>query len=51
MIEEIILRMPDAKVFSVLYISSDRIQVKPDSDSVKLCIFNTPFVFVWYMFN
>ena len=42
-IEEIVSRMPNAKVFSVLDASSGFWQVKLDRDSAKLCTFNTPF--------
>ena len=42
-IEEIITRMPNAKVFSVLDAKSGFWQVKLDHESAKLCTFNTPF--------
>ena len=42
-IEEIVTRMPNAKVFSVLDASSGFWQVKLDTSSAKLCTFNTPF--------
>ena len=42
-IEEIVTRMPNAKVFSVLDASSGFWQVKLDPSSAKLCTFNTPF--------
>ena len=48
-IEEVIMRMPNAKIFSVLDASSGYWQVKLDRDSAKLCTFNTPFG--RYMFN
>ena len=48
-IEEIVTRMPNAKVFSVLDASSGFWQVKLDPSSAKLCTFNTPFG--WYMFK
>ena len=42
-IEEIVTRMPNVKVFSVLDASSGFWQVKLDPSSAKLCTFNTPF--------
>lgn len=42
-IEEIVARIPNAKVFSVLDASSGFWQVKLDCESAKLCTFNTPF--------
>ena len=42
-IEDIVTRMPNAKVFSVLDASSRFWQVKLDPSSAKLCTFNTPF--------
>ena len=42
-IEEIVGRIPNAKVFSVLDASSGFWQVKLDHESAKLCTFNTPF--------
>ena len=42
-IEEIVARIPNAKVFSVLDASSGFWQVKLDRESAKLCTFNTPF--------
>ena len=42
-IEEIVSRIPNAKVFSVLDASSGFWQVKLDHDSAKLCTFNTSF--------
>ena len=42
-IEEVISRMPNAQVFSVLDASSGFWQIELDSDSSKLCTFNTPF--------
>ena len=42
-IEEVVSRMPNAKIFSVLDASSGFWQVKLDHESAKLCTFNTPF--------
>ena len=42
-IKDIVTRMPNAKVFSVLDASSGIWQVKLDPSSAKLCTFNTPF--------
>ena len=42
-VEEIVARIPNAKVFSVLDASSGFWQVKLDRKSAKLCTFNTPF--------
>ena len=42
-IEDIVTRMPNVKVFSVLDASSGFWQVKLDPSSTKLCTFNTPF--------
>ena len=42
-IDEIVTRMPNAKVFSVLDASSGFWQIKLDMPSAKLCTFNTPF--------
>ena len=42
-IEEIVARMPNANVFSVLDASSGFWQVKLDPSSAKLCTFNMPF--------
>ena len=42
-IEEIAARMPNATIFSVLDASSGFWQVKLDTSSSNLCIFNTPF--------
>lgn len=42
-IDEIITRMPNASVFSVLDASSGFWQVQLDHESTKLCAFNTPF--------
>ena len=41
-IDEIITRMPNTKVFSVLDASSGFWQIKLDMPSAKLCTFNTP---------
>ena len=40
-IEEVVTRMPNAKVFSVL--DSGFWQIELDSESAKLCTINTPF--------
>ena len=42
-IDDIVTRMPNAKVFSVLDASSGFWQVQLDTPSAKLCTFNTPF--------
>ena len=42
-IEEVVTRMPNAKVFSVLDASSGFWQIELDSESAKLCTINTPF--------
>ena len=42
-IEEIVTRIPNAKVFSVLDARSGFWQVKLDRERAKLCTFNTPF--------
>ena len=42
-VEEIVSRMPKARVFSVLDASSGYWQVMLDKESAKLCTFNTPF--------
>ena len=42
-IDEIITRMPNASVCSVLDASSGFWQVQLDHESAKLCAFNTPF--------
>ena len=42
-IEDVISRMPKAKVFSVLDAKHGFWQVKLDKDSSKLATFNTPF--------
>ena len=42
-IEEVVTRMPNAKVFSVLDASSGFWQIELDPESAKLCTFNTPF--------
>ena len=42
-VEEVVARMPNAKVFSVLDASSGFWQIKLDQESSKLCTFNTPF--------
>ena len=42
-IDEIVTRMPNAKVFSVLDARSGFWQVKLDTPSARLCTFNTPF--------
>ena len=42
-IEEVVTRMPNATVFSVLDASSGFWQIKLDQESAKLCTFNSPF--------
>ena len=42
-IDNVVTRMPNAKVFSVLDASSGFWQLKLDTPSAKLCTFNTPF--------
>ena len=42
-IEEVTARIPNAKVFSVLDVSSGFWQVRLNDNSAKLCTFNTPF--------
>ena len=42
-IEEVISRMPNAKIFSVLDANHGFWQVKLTPESTKLCTFNTPF--------
>ena len=42
-IEEVVTRMPNAQVFSVLDANSGFWQVQLDHESSKLCTFNTPF--------
>ena len=42
-IEEIATRMPNAKFFTVLDASSGYWQVQLDTESARLCTFNTPF--------
>ena len=42
-IDEIIMRMPNAKAFSVLDASSGFWQIKLDPPSARLCTFNTLF--------
>ena len=42
-IEEVVTRMPSAKIFSVLDASSGFWQINLDPESSKLCAFNTPF--------
>ena len=42
-VEEVVARMPNAKVFSVLDASSGFWQIELDQESSKLCTFNTPF--------
>ena len=48
-VEEIVARIPNARVFSVLDASSGFWQVRLDPESAKLCTFNTTFR--WYMFT
>jgi len=42
-IEDVVTRMPNATIFSVLDASSGFWQIKLDEHSAKLCTFNTPF--------
>ncbi|CAB4031172.1 Hypothetical predicted protein, partial [Paramuricea clavata] len=42
-IEEVVARMPEAKVFSVLDATSGYWKMKLNEESSKLCTFNTPF--------
>ena len=42
-IEQVVTRMPNATIFSVLDASSGYWQIKLDQESAKLCIFNSPF--------
>ena len=42
-IEQVVTRMPNATIFSVLDASSGYWQIKLDQESVKLCTFNSPF--------
>ena len=42
-IEEVVTRMPNAAIFSILDASSGFWQIKLDQESEKLCTFNTPF--------
>ena len=42
-IEEVVTRMPNAAIFSILDASSGFWQIKLDQQSEKLCTFNTPF--------
>ena len=42
-IEEVVSRMPNAEIFSVLDARSGFWQVELDHESAKLCTFNTPF--------
>ena len=42
-VEEVVARMPNAKIFSVLDASSGFWQIELDQESSKLCTFNTPF--------
>ena len=42
-IKEVVSRMPNAKIFSVLDASSGFWQIELDQGSSKLCTFNTPF--------
>ena len=41
--EEVITRMPNAKIFSILDVNSGYWQICHDHDSAKLCTFNTPY--------
>ena len=42
-VDEILTRMPNAKVFSVLDANSGYWQIRLDHESAKLCTFNTPY--------
>ena len=42
-VEEVVSRLPNAKIFSVLDASNGYWQVQLDDESSKLCTFNTPF--------
>lgn len=42
-VEEVVSRMPGAKIFSKLDLTSGFWQLKLDEESSKLCTFNTPF--------
>ena len=42
-VEEVVARMPNAKIFSVLDASSGFWQIELDDESSKLCTFNKPF--------
>ena len=42
-VEEVVARMPNAKIFSVLDASSGFWQIELDQESSKLCTFNTPY--------
>ena len=42
-IEQVVTRMPNATIFSVLDASSGYWQIKLDQESAKLCTFNSPF--------
>ena len=42
-VEEVVSRMPEAKIFTVLDAASGFWQIKLDRESSKLCTFNTPF--------
>ena len=42
-VDEILTRMPNAKIFSVLDANSGYWQIRLDQESAKLCTFNTPY--------
>ena len=42
-IEDVLTRIPNAKVFSVLDATSGYWQIELDDESTELCTFNTPF--------
>ena len=42
-VEEVVSRMPNAKVFIKIYCTSRFWQIELDDESSKLCTFNTPF--------
>ena len=49
-VDEVVTRMPNAKIFSVLDANSGFWQIHLDNDSAKLCTFNTPYdqkVTIW----
>ena len=42
-VDEVVTRMPNAKVFSVLDANSGFWQIRLDHESAILCTFNTPY--------